>query len=110
MKHETNYDMMCPKFEGAFKILGKRWNALIIRTLLGGEHRFSELHAVIPALSDRMLSERLRELEIEGIVLRKVFVEIPVRIEYSLSIKGKSLKPALEEIQRWAETWHQQSN
>ena len=101
---------MCPKFEAAFKILGKRWNALIIRTLLGGERRFSELHATIPALSDRMLSERLRELETEGVVVRKVFVEIPIRIEYSLSEKGRTLKPALEEIQRWAETWHEQSN
>jgi len=110
MKHETNYDTMCPKFEAAFKILGKRWNALIIRTLLGGERRFSELHATIPALSDRMLSERLRELETEGVVIRKVFVEIPIRIEYSLSEKGRTLKPALEEIQRWAETWHEQSN
>ena len=97
---------MCPKFENAFELLGKRWTGLIIRTLLSGQKRFSDIADAIPNMSARMLTERFKELESEGIVIRKVYPEVPVRIEYELTEKGKELKIAMDEIQKWAEKWN----
>ena len=96
---------LCPRFEAAFQILGKRWNGLIIRSLLSGSKRFSELQEIIPALSSRVLTERFKELEELGIVTRSVYPEMPVRIEYGLTQKGKDLEKAMDEIQKWAEKW-----
>ncbi|MBO9606588.1 MAG: helix-turn-helix transcriptional regulator [Paenibacillaceae bacterium] len=96
---------MCPKFEAAFELLGKRWTGLIIRVLLSGPKRFKDISAHIPEMSDRMLSERFKELEAAGIVLRSVYPETPVRIEYELTAKGKSLQKVMEEVQSWAEQW-----
>ncbi|MGG7178373.1 winged helix-turn-helix transcriptional regulator [Clostridium paraputrificum] len=97
---------MCPKFENAFELLGKRWTGLIIRTLLNGQKRFSDIADAIPNMSSRMLTERFKELEAEGIVNRKVYPETPVRIEYELTEKGRELEAAMEEIQKWAEKWN----
>ncbi|MGL4106824.1 winged helix-turn-helix transcriptional regulator [Clostridium sp. LP20] len=97
---------MCPKFENAFELLGKRWTGLIIRTLLNGQKRFSDIADAIPNMSSRMLTERFKELEAEGIVNRKVYPETPVRIEYELTEKGRELEVAMEEIQKWAEKWN----
>ena len=96
---------MCPKFENAFELLGKRWTGLIIRTLLSGKKRFSYISEAIPNMSARMLTERFKELEKEGIVRRKVYPEIPVRIEYELTEKGHELETVMDEIQKWAEKW-----
>ena len=97
---------MCPKFENAFELLGKRWTGLIIRTLLSGQKRFSDIADAIPNMSSRMLTERFKELEREGIVIRKVYPEVPVRIEYELTEKGQELKIVMDEIQNWAEKWN----
>lgn len=97
---------MCPKFENAFELLGKRWTGLIIRTLMSGQKRFSDIAEAIPNMSARMLTERFKELEKEGIITRKVYPEIPVRIEYELSEKGKELEAVMDEIQKWAEKWN----
>ncbi len=97
---------MCPKFENAFELLGKRWTGLIIRTLLSGQKRFSDIADAIPNMSSRMLTERFRELEREGIVIRKVYPEVPVRIEYELTEKGQELEIVMDEIQKWAEKWN----
>ncbi|MDR7855781.1 helix-turn-helix domain-containing protein [Tissierella sp.] len=96
---------LCPKFEDAFELLGKRWTGLIIRTLLSGEKRFSDISAAIPNMSARMLTERFKELEHQEIVIRNVYPETPVRIEYELTEKGKELSVAMDEIQKWAEKW-----
>ncbi len=96
---------MCPRFENAFELLGKRWTGLIIRTLLSGQNRFSDIEESIPNMSARMLTERFKELEKEGIILRKVYPETPVRIEYELTEKGRDLQSAMDEIQKWAEKW-----
>jgi DNA-binding HxlR family transcriptional regulator len=101
---------MCPKFEAAFELLGKRWTGLIIRTLLSGQKRFSDIADAIPNMSARMLTERFRELEKEGIVLRRVYPETPVRIEYELSEKGRELEAVMDEIQKWAEKWNSNNN
>ncbi|NEW04543.1 helix-turn-helix transcriptional regulator [Paenibacillus sp. SYP-B3998] len=94
---------LCPKFENAFELLGKRWTGLIITVLLSGPKRFKDISELIPSMSDRMLSERFKELEAAGIILRHVYPETPVRIEYELTAKGKGLKPVMEELQKWAD-------
>jgi DNA-binding HxlR family transcriptional regulator len=96
---------LCPRFEAAFEILGKRWTGLIIRSLLNGAKRFSDIQEIIPNLSARMLTERFKELEEYGIITRKVYPEMPVRIEYELTEKGKELEKVMDEIQKWAEKW-----
>lgn len=96
---------LCPKFETAFELLGKRWTGLIIRSLLSGAKRFSDIQEIIPALSARMLTERFKELEEQGILVRKVYPEMPVRIEYELTEKGRDLEKSMDEIQKWAEKW-----
>jgi DNA-binding HxlR family transcriptional regulator len=100
----TNHSM-CPKFEAAFNLLGKRWNGLIIQVLLSGPKRFRDISEMIPQMSDKMLTERFKELEAAGIIKRTVYPEIPVRIEYELTEKGKALEPAMKEVQKWAEVW-----
>jgi DNA-binding HxlR family transcriptional regulator len=96
---------LCPRFEAAFELLGKRWTGLIIRSLLSGAKRFSDIQDIIPALSARMLTERFKELEEQGILTRKVYPEMPVRIEYELTEKGRDLEKSMNEIQKWAEKW-----
>lgn len=96
---------MCPRFEAAFELLGKKWTGLIIRSLLSGPKRFSDIQDIIPSLSARMLTERFKELEEQGIILRTVYPEMPVRIEYELTEKGRDLEKAMNEIQCWAEKW-----
>ncbi|WP_459478421.1 winged helix-turn-helix transcriptional regulator [Clostridium saccharoperbutylacetonicum] len=96
---------MCPRFENAFELLGKRWTGLIIRTLLNGQNRFSDIADAIPNMSARMLTERFKELEKEGIIVRRVYPETPVRIEYELTEKGKELQLVMDEVQKWAEKW-----
>jgi DNA-binding HxlR family transcriptional regulator len=96
---------LCPKFEAAFQLLGKRWTGLIIRVLLNGPKRFKEIRDMIPEMSDRMLTERLKELEASGILVRHVYPETPVRIEYELTDMGRALEPTMNEMQKWAEHW-----
>lgn len=96
---------LCPHFEAAFALLGKRWTGLIIRSLLDGSKRFSDIQQIIPDLSARMLTERFKELEKEGIITRIVYPETPVRIEYKLTKKGRDLEKSMDEIQKWAEKW-----
>lgn len=99
--HET----MCPRYQRAIDIIGKRWTGLILRVLLDGPWRFGQIQAAIGGLSERMLSERLKELEGHGIVARRVYPTTPVRIEYSLTDKGRDLQEAIAAIQRWADRW-----
>ncbi len=96
---------MCPKYQRAIDIIGKRWTCLILRVLLGGPRRFGQIEDVVGGLSARMLSERLKELEACGIVERRVYPQTPVRIEYALTEKGRGLQRALDELQQWADRW-----
>jgi DNA-binding HxlR family transcriptional regulator len=95
----------CPVYHHAIELIGRRWTGAILRALLSGETRFSEVAATVPGLSDRLLSERLKELEGEGIVVRNVFPETPVRIEYRLTEKGEALNKVMEAVAVWAEEW-----
>ena len=96
----------CPYFHHAVELIGRRWTGAIVRALQSGLSRFTELTDAIPGLSDRMLSERLKELEAEGIVERRVIPETPVRIEYALTEKGRDLSAAMSAISAWASRWH----
>ena len=95
----------CPRYEHAVQILGKRWTGLLLDALMDGPRRFCELTTLVEGLSDRVLSDRLRELEAEGIVKRAVYPQIPVRVEYQLTEKGRALKPVVDAIHTWAEQW-----
>jgi DNA-binding HxlR family transcriptional regulator len=96
---------ICPKYEAAMEILAKKWTGLIIRVLLDAPRRFRDIREQIPQMSERMLAERLKELEAHRILERKVYPETPVRIEYSLTTKGKDLAPVIQSIQKWADRW-----
>jgi DNA-binding HxlR family transcriptional regulator len=95
----------CPRYHRAVELIGRRWTGAIVRMLLAEPRRFAELAASIPDLSDRMLAERLRELEQEGIVARTVIPEIPVRIEYALTPMGRALEASIRALGEWAEKW-----
>jgi DNA-binding HxlR family transcriptional regulator len=96
---------MCPKYQAAMEILGKRWTGLILNVLLEGPHRFSALAERLAPVSERMLSERLKELEATGIVKRQVQPESPVRIQYELTPKGRALQTVVTAVSQWAEEW-----
>lgn len=96
---------LCPKFEKAATLLGKRWTGLIIRVLMDGPRRFNDLLKIIEDVSDRVLTERLRELEAEGLVERTVYPDSPVRVLYSLTTKGRAMETVIAAIGSWAEQW-----
>ncbi len=104
-KTRTNHSYICPRYEHAIQLLGKRWTGLILATLMEGPCRFCEMTAAVEGLSDRVLSDRLRELEVEGIIERIVYPQIPVRVEYRLTEKGRSLQPVVDAISLWAQQW-----
>ena len=98
-------DCICPRFEKTFTILGKKWTGLIIEVLLVDNRRFKDISEQISGVSDRVLVERLKELEEEGIVLRTENEEGPIKVMYSLTEKGRSLEKVMAEIQAWADKW-----
>ncbi|MBI3048515.1 MAG: helix-turn-helix transcriptional regulator [Acidobacteria bacterium] len=96
---------LCPRYHHAVELLGRRWTGAIISILLRGPARYHEIRAQIPEISDRMLAERLKELEAEGVLVRTVIPEPPVGVEYSLTEKGRGLEAAVTAIEKWAERW-----
>jgi DNA-binding HxlR family transcriptional regulator len=95
----------CPLYHEAVELVGRRWTGAILRVLMDGPLRFSEVAASIPELSDRLLSERVKELEARGIVERTVIAGPPLEVHYKLSTMGRALEPALAELQAWARRW-----
>ena len=96
---------LCPRFHQAVELIGRRWTGALLQTLMHGRRRYSDLKGAVPEISDRMLSERLRELEAEGIVRRIVTPDTPVRVEYELTEKGSELREPLRAISAWASEW-----
>jgi DNA-binding HxlR family transcriptional regulator len=96
---------LCARFHRASELIGRRWTGAIIFVLLKSRCRFATLRDAIPDITDRMLSERLQELEQEGIVERTVVPETPVRVEYALTKKGRALASAIDAIADWAHKW-----
>lgn len=100
-----NDHAVCPLFHSAVELIGRRWSGAILNRLLQGQHRFTDIADAVPGISDRLLSERLKELEQEGLVVRRVFPETPVRIEYHLTAKGAALHEVMAAISQWAHEW-----
>jgi DNA-binding HxlR family transcriptional regulator len=96
---------MCQHFQRAAELIGKRWNPQVVRALQSGATRFTDLRRGIPSISDAVLSERLKELEVQGIVTRTVTPDTPVRIDYGLTERGRDLTKVMEELAQWAERW-----
>src|SRR5437764_3507237 len=102
---EARGSSCCPFYHEAVELVGRRWTGAILRVLMDGPLRFSQVAQAVPELSDRLLSERMKELEARGIVNRTVISGPPLRVEYSLSQMGRELEPALSELERWANRW-----
>ena len=96
---------VCPHFHAAIELIGKRWTGAILIALTERPLRFGELAKSVPGVSDRLLSQRLRELEDEGLVERTVAAEAPVKVTYSLTMRGVDLEPAIAELRDWARRW-----
>ena len=96
----------CPYYHQAVELIGRRWTGAILEILMqAGPLRFSTIASAVPDLSDRMLSDRLKELESHRLVERTVYPGPPVRVQYELTLKGQELAPALAELKRWARHW-----
>jgi len=105
MSNSPSTSQVCSRFHRAIELIGSRWTGAILQTLLQGRCRYAAIKGAIPDITDRMLSERLRSLEAEGLVERAVIPDTPVRVEYELTTKGRELQNALREIGNWAERW-----
>jgi DNA-binding HxlR family transcriptional regulator len=97
--------VLCAQFHRAIELVGRRWTGAIIFVLLRSRCRFAALRDAIPEITDRMLSERLQELEQEGVVARTVVPETPVRVEYALTKKGHALAAVVDAMVVWAHKW-----
>lgn len=102
MQHLT---ARCSSYARAMDILGRRWMGLVLSALLAGPRRFNEILAAIPGISDPLLTQRLRELEANRLVERRVLAGPPVRVEYELTEAGRDLERVLREIAAWAHRW-----
>jgi DNA-binding HxlR family transcriptional regulator len=102
------YDLgegFCPAYHHAVELIGRRWNGAILRELMIGTSRFAQIRAAIPQLTDKMLASRLRQLEAEGLIHRNVIPDTPVRVEYTLTDKGRDLESAVAALSEWADRW-----
>ncbi len=97
--------VFCPAYHHAIELIGRRWSGVIIRAMIHGATRFSDISAAIPGISDRLISERLKELEAEGVVVRTVAPSTPVRVDYALTDKGRALGDIVSAVAAWAEAW-----
>ena len=95
----------CSLYHRAVELIGKRWTGAILLVLMDGPLRFSQVKALVPDLSDRLLSERMKELEARGIVERRVQEGSPVRVEYELTERGRDLRDALLQLKAWGDRW-----
>jgi DNA-binding HxlR family transcriptional regulator len=104
-KKTKKHSRFCPRFHHAVELIGRRWSGAILNAMLPGPQGFNELLATVPRLSDRLLTERLRELESEGLVRRSVIPGPPVRVSYEMTEAGKDLEPVIRALGKWADRW-----
>lgn len=102
---EDDVHRVCTRFHRAIELIGARWTGAILRALFTGQHGYAQIKATVPRLSDTMLTQRLRTLEAEGIVVRRVVPSSPVQVEYHLTEKGRDLEPVLEAVIDWSHRW-----
>ncbi|MEV7970841.1 helix-turn-helix domain-containing protein [Sphaerisporangium sp. NPDC088356] len=96
---------VCVRFHTAIELIGSRWSGAILRAIFTGQVRYAQIKASVPGLSDTMLVQRLRTLESEGLIERRVIPASPVQVEYCLTEKGRDLEPALEAVIAWSHKW-----
>ncbi|MCE1247332.1 MAG: helix-turn-helix transcriptional regulator [Firmicutes bacterium] len=96
------------KMEKLLSLIGSKWTLLVLRELAAGERRFSQIQKALEGISPKTLSTRLQELENAGIILRKVFAEVPPHVEYSLTQKGEELRHILDSLFEWAARYKEQ--
>lgn len=96
---------VCTRFHQAIELIGARWTGAILRALFTGHHQYSHIRQAVPGLSDTMLAQRLRTLEAEDLVVRRVVADTPVRVEYELTEKGRELAPVLDAVVSWSHRW-----
>ncbi|MGF1490264.1 MAG: winged helix-turn-helix transcriptional regulator [Prochloraceae cyanobacterium] len=101
MKEEKKLDRLTCAVEITIKVIGGRWKVLILRELFTGIKRFGQLQRALTGITQKMLTQQLRELEADGIINRKVYAQVPPKVEYSLTAKGESLKPVLDAMHQW---------
>lgn len=92
----------CP-IERTLGVIGGVWKTVLVRELLGGTRRYGELHRMLPGVTHKVLTQQLRELEVDGVVHRDVYAQVPPRVEYSLTPLGRELAPLLEGMHAWGE-------
>jgi DNA-binding HxlR family transcriptional regulator len=102
---ETGHANGCPDFHTAIELIGRRWTGVILEQLFSGALRFNELRERIPRITDAMLSQRLKELELAGVVERAVTVARPVEVRYTLTDIGGRLGPVLDAVKAWSVDW-----
>jgi len=96
---------VCARFHTAIELIGAKWSGAVLRALFTGSHRFAEIRAAIPGVSDIMLTRRLRELEDAGLVERRVMPTSPVHVEYHLTQMGREAGPVLDAVIGWSHKW-----
>ncbi|MFI5611217.1 winged helix-turn-helix transcriptional regulator [Amycolatopsis sp. NPDC051903] len=97
----------CVRFHAAIELIGPRWTGAILRAVLTGQHRYGQIKAAVPGVSDTMLSQRLKTLEEEGVLERQVIATSPVQVEYHATAKGRDLEPVLDAVRSWSHKWIQ---
>lgn len=96
---------VCGRYHAAIELIGARWTGAILRALFTGQRRYAQIRAAVPGLSDTMLADRLRSLDADGLVERRVIPSTPVQVEYHLTEKGRDLEPVLDAVLNWAHRW-----
>src|SRR5215468_8627339 len=94
--------------EATLDLIDGKWKGVILFHLQGGTRRFGELRRLMPGITQRMLTKQLRALEDDGLVIRKVYAEVPPRVEYTLSQNGESLRPVIDILKAWGERHQEQ--
>ena len=101
-RHNIDHLINCP-MEATLDLIGGKWKSVILFRLNEGTKRFSELGRLLPRITPRMLTQQLRDLERDGLVSRKIYAEVPPRVEYSLTDTGRTLQPVLDALKAWGE-------
>ncbi|MDX6311942.1 MAG: hypothetical protein QOF44_1406 [Streptomyces sp.] len=101
----TDVHPVCVRFHAAIEMIGTRWSGAVLRALFTGQHRYAQIKAAVPGVSDTMLAQRLRALQEQELIERRVLSTTPVQVEYHLTQRGLELEPVLEAIITWSHKW-----
>ena len=104
-EHEIQKGLPACPVETTLMLIGDKWKVLILRDLMPGTKRFGELKKSIGTISQKVLTAQLRDMERSGLLIRTVYAEVPPRVEYSLTVLGRSLKPILDAMWNWGENY-----